>query len=181
MKLIFLHGLPGVGKLTVARELEKLTGFKVFHNHLTVDLVITLFDFGSPPFVELREKIWHDVFIQAVSANVAGLIFTFALDRSVTTNFIRDTRDVVESAGGEVLFVELTCSNEELEKRIEDPARHRFGKLNSVSHFRELKNVGAFVDPGIPKDRVLIDTTELSPSATASLIVNRLDLRKRHD
>ena len=24
MKLIFLHGLPGVGKLTVARELSKL-------------------------------------------------------------------------------------------------------------------------------------------------------------
>ena len=38
MKLIFLHGLPGVGKLTVAREFAKLTGFKVFHNHLAVDL-----------------------------------------------------------------------------------------------------------------------------------------------
>ncbi|MBD0327065.1 MAG: AAA family ATPase, partial [Pyrinomonadaceae bacterium] len=49
MKLIFLHGLPGVGKLTVARELAKLTGFKVFHNHLAVDLVESLFEFGSQP------------------------------------------------------------------------------------------------------------------------------------
>jgi tRNA uridine 5-carbamoylmethylation protein Kti12 len=54
MQLIFLHGLPGVGKLTVARELAKLTGFNVFHNHLAVDLVESIFAFGSQPFVELR-------------------------------------------------------------------------------------------------------------------------------
>ena len=49
MKLIFLHGLPGVGKLTVARQLAALTGFKLFHNHLTVDLVTSVFEFGSEP------------------------------------------------------------------------------------------------------------------------------------
>jgi hypothetical protein len=38
VKLIFLHGLPGFGKLTDARELAKLTRFKIFHNHLAVDL-----------------------------------------------------------------------------------------------------------------------------------------------
>jgi shikimate kinase len=58
MKLIFLHGLPGVGKLTVGRELAKLTEFRVFHNHLAVDLVESIFEFGSQPFVELREAIW---------------------------------------------------------------------------------------------------------------------------
>ncbi|MBA3354768.1 MAG: AAA family ATPase [Pyrinomonadaceae bacterium] len=78
MKLIFLHGLPGVGKLTVARELVALTGFKLFHNHLTVDLVTSVFDFGSQPFIELREKIWLEVFREAVEADLTGLIFTFA-------------------------------------------------------------------------------------------------------
>src|SRR5215208_513243 len=100
MKLIFLHGLPGVGKLTVARELAKLTGYKVFHNHLAVDLVESLFEFGSRPFVELREEIWHTVFARAVSANLDGLIFTFAFDRTVRGGFIEDTREVIESAGG---------------------------------------------------------------------------------
>ncbi len=36
MRLVFIYGPPGVGKLTVARELAALTGFKLFHNHLTV-------------------------------------------------------------------------------------------------------------------------------------------------
>jgi hypothetical protein len=42
MKLIFLYGLPGVGKLTVARETAKLTGLNVFYNQLAVDLVESL-------------------------------------------------------------------------------------------------------------------------------------------
>src|SRR5260370_40642093 len=88
MKLIFLYGLPGVGKLTVARELAKLTGFRIFHNHLAVDLVESVFEFGSLPFVELREKIWLDVFSRAVVANLNGLIFTFAPDHTVRDGFI---------------------------------------------------------------------------------------------
>lgn len=177
MKLIFLHGMPGVGKLTVARELAKLTGFGLFHNHLAVDLVGAVFEFGSRPFVELREKIWLDVFSEAARANLDGLIFTFAFDRTVRGEFIEKTRGVIESAGGEVLFVELRCSKEELEKRIEDPSRGRFGKLNSVAWFRELEEDGAFVDPGIPKGRLALDTTELSAPDAACRIVSELGLK----
>jgi adenylate kinase len=177
VKLIFLHGLPGVGKLTVARELAKLTGFRIFHNHLAVDLAESVFEFGTPPFVELREKVWLEVFSRAVAANLDGLIFTFAFDRTVRGSFIDTVRGVVESPGGEVLFVELKCSTEELERRIEHPSRQRFGKLNSVERFRELKEAGAFVDPGIPTERLVVDTTELSASAAASLIVGKLGLK----
>jgi len=174
MKLIFLHGLPGVGKLTVARELAEVTRFKIFHNHLAVDLVESVFEFGSQPFVELREKIWLDTFSQAVAAGLNGLIFTFAYDRTVRGSFIENTRRVVESGGGEVLFVGLKCSAEELEKRIEQPSRQRFGKLNSVGQFRELKEAGAFVDPGIPRERLVVDTTDLSASDAADRIVREL-------
>ncbi|HEY5885055.1 MAG TPA: AAA family ATPase [Pyrinomonadaceae bacterium] len=174
MRLIFLHGLPGVGKLTVARELAKLTKFKVFHNHLAVDLVESVFDFGSLPFVELREEVWLAVFRRAVEANLNGLIFTFAFDRSVRGDFVENTRNLIEPAGGEVLFVELRCSTEELEKRIEHPSRQRFGKLCSVARFRELQESGAFVDPGIPNNRLVVDTTELSASDAARTIASRL-------
>lgn len=34
MRLIFIYGLPATGKLTVAQELAKRTGYKLFHNHL---------------------------------------------------------------------------------------------------------------------------------------------------
>ena len=51
MRLIFIYGMPATGKLTVARELARITGFNVFHNHLVVDLLLSIFEFGSKPFV----------------------------------------------------------------------------------------------------------------------------------
>ena len=177
MQLIFIHGLPGVGKLTVAREVAKRTGFRIFHNHLTVDLLVSVFEFGSQPFIELREKVWLAVFSEAVKGRLDGLIFTFAFDRTVRTSFIQNVRSVVESSTGEVLFVELRCSAEELEKRIHDPSRQRFGKLNSISRFRELNEAGAFVDPGIPAHRLVIDTTQLSASGAADVIVSTFGLK----
>ena len=176
MKLIFLHGLPGVGKLTVARELETLTGFRVFHNHLTVDLVQSVFEFGSQPFIELREKIWLEVFFQAAAAKLAGLIFTFVFERTVRDSFIGNVRSIVESNGGEVLFVELKCAPEELEKRITNPSRQKFGKLTSLEQFHELNEAGAFVRSGIPASRLVVDITDLPAPETARLIANKFAL-----
>jgi chloramphenicol 3-O-phosphotransferase len=177
LKLIFLHGLPGVGKLTVARALAELTGFRIFHNHLAVDLVGAVFEFGSPPFVELREMIWLAVFSRAAGAGLSGLIFTFAFDRTVRGSFIESIREVIESSGGEVLFVELRCSAEELERRIEQPSRRGFGKLNSAERFRELSGAGAFVNPGIPAGRLVLDTTDIPAPDVARLIVSKLGLK----
>lgn len=176
MKLIFLHGFPGVGKLTVSRELAALTGFKLFHNHLTVDLVASVFDFGSEPFVVLRDKIWLEVFSEAVEADLPGMIFTFAYDPTVRNSFVGNAQSIVESSGGEVLFVELTCSREELERRLTNHSRQEFGKLTSLALFRELIDAGAFKNPGIPSNRVVLDITALSPNEAARLIVKELQL-----
>ena len=168
MKVILIHGAPAVGKLTVARELARLTEFRLFHNHLTVDLVSSLFDFGSEPFVLLREQIWLAAFAEAARNNVS-LIFTFNPERTVRDRFVQDAIDVVESAGGGVIFVELTCAETELEGRIEDASRKKFGKLASVPQYRSLKDAGAFHFPQLPNG-ITLDTTNQSPAETARLI-----------
>jgi hypothetical protein len=174
MKLVFIHGAPAVGKLTVARELAKLTGFHLFHNHQTVDLVCSLFDFGSEPFVLLREQIWLAAFAEAARQHTS-FIFTFAPERTVRERFIQDAIEAIESAGGEIIFVELTCTETELERRIEDASRQEFGKLASVDQYRSLKAAGAFQFPKLP-DGISLDTTRQSPAATARLISEHLAL-----
>ncbi|HIJ11483.1 TPA: hypothetical protein HA278_05490, partial [Candidatus Woesearchaeota archaeon] len=47
MIFVLIYGPMAVGKLTVAKELVKLTGYKLFHNHLTVDLVGSIFEWGT--------------------------------------------------------------------------------------------------------------------------------------
>ena len=168
MKLIFIHGAPAVGKLSVARELHKLTGFRLFHNHLTVDLVSSVFPFGSEPFVLLREQVWLAVFSEAAKNDIS-VIFTFNPENTVRERFIDDTVRVVESTGGQVRFVELTCSQSELEGRIENPSRKEFGKLGSIEQYRALKEAGAFSFRELPTG-LSLDTTHSSPSDTAALI-----------
>ena len=168
MKLIFVHGAPAVGKLTVARELAALTGLRLFHNHLTVDLVSSLFPFGSESFIVLREQIWLAAFAEAARQNLS-LIFTFNPERTVRERFIQDTLEVVEAAGGRVVFVELTCGEDELERRMEGSSRKEFGKLASTEQYRTLKTSAAFEFPKLPNG-ISVDTTRRSPGDSARLI-----------
>jgi hypothetical protein len=172
MKLVFLHGAPAVGKLTVARELARLTGFPLFHNHLTVDLVSSLFPFGSEPFIRLREQIWLAAFVEAARTDTS-LIFTFNPERTVTTGFIPETIKAITTEGGAVDFVELTCAQDELERRLEAASRKEFGKLASVEQYRSLRDAGAFHFPQLPAGLV-VDTTNNSATAAAKLIGEHL-------
>ena len=169
MNLVFIHGPAAVGKLTIARELSDMTGLRLFHNHLVVDALLAVFDFGSEPFIELREQIWLSIFREAAQRDVS-FIFTFAPERTVGTTFIQQTIDAVESARGRVLFVELTSPVDELERRIEGASRAEYGKLNSVSLFRELQQAGAFVYPKLPDSGLTIDTSQLNPREAANKI-----------
>jgi hypothetical protein len=174
MKLIFIYGLPATGKLTVALELAAMTGYKLFHNHLTVDLLLPVFDFGSPPFVELRENIWLSVFEQACRIGLPGLIFTFAPEGTVRPAFIDQVRSTVAREGGEVDFVELVCPLAELKRRIGNPSRLTYQKLSSVSVFEQLHAEGAFHALDLPKPRLSIDTSFYTPAQAAVEIARAL-------
>jgi hypothetical protein len=136
MELIFIHGPAAVGKLTVARELSRQSGIAVFHNHLVVDALLAVFEFGSQPFVRLRERIWLDVFKEAAQTGTS-LIFTFAPDVSVNPDFISKTVRIVEECDGKVLFVKLTCAEHELENRVGSESRKEFRKLRSIETMRK--------------------------------------------
>ena len=43
MKLLFMIGNAAVGKMTVGQELMKITGLRLFHNHMTIEPVIEIF------------------------------------------------------------------------------------------------------------------------------------------
>jgi hypothetical protein len=63
MKLIFVHRMPEpeINCHGSARDVNRL---QTLLNQLTVDLVGSVFEFHSQSLVELREKIWPEVFAQ---------------------------------------------------------------------------------------------------------------------
>jgi tRNA uridine 5-carbamoylmethylation protein Kti12 len=48
MKLLFLHGSPATGKLTVAKALLRMVPGRLMDNHAAIDFARTIFDFGAP-------------------------------------------------------------------------------------------------------------------------------------
>lgn len=146
----------------------------MFHNHLAVDAALSLFEFGSPAFVRLRETIWLAGFAEAAAEN-RSFIFTFAPEASVQPDFIGKARDIVESAGGRVLFVALTCDDEGLQGRITASSRKAFGKLTSVEEYRALRDAGAFFFPSVPEPALSLNTEVLSPDESARRIENLIE------
>src|SRR5439155_10930334 len=63
--LLFIVGPPAVGKMAVGHEVARRTGFKLFHNHHSIDIALRFFPFGSPPFQrlvgEFRRRIFEEV------------------------------------------------------------------------------------------------------------------------
>ena len=76
MKLVIIFGPQAVGKMTVGQELQKITELKLFHNHMTIELLAPLFGFSSEMW-ELSNKFRKDIFKTAVQSDLNGLIFTF--------------------------------------------------------------------------------------------------------
>jgi hypothetical protein len=138
VRLIFIYGMPATGKLTVAREIAAKTEFKLFHNHLVGDLLLSVFEFGSRQFVRLREEIWLSVLKEACSAGVPGWIFTFAPEGTVQPSFVSEVEKVIDQANERLDFVELVCPLDELKRRMEDASRNEFGKLTYLDLFEQL-------------------------------------------
>ena len=176
MRLVFIYGPAASGKLTIARELSGITGLPVFHNHLVVDMLLAPFDFGSPAFVELRESIWLQVMGRAAEEEIPGLIFTFTPEKTVGPDFITRMAAMFEAAGNELLFVQLACAEEELERRLENESRAEFRKLRSLGLYRQLRDEGAFDYPPLPGSGLTIDTGESNPSESAHKIVDYFGL-----
>ena len=177
MKLIFMFGMPATGKLTVGQELAALTGYRLFHNHLAVDLLLSVFEFGSPGFVELRETIWLSVFRSACRESVPGLIFTFAPEATVRPGFINEAIETVTDEGGSVEFIELVCPMDELRSRINSDSRRGFKKLTSVELFDQLHRKGALSNYPMPQSKISIDTSKYSPVEAAQRIAEALGLQ----
>jgi hypothetical protein len=116
--LVIIVGPPAVGKMTVGAELSALTGLPLFHNHLSIEAVLPVFDFGSPAFDRLVGGFRERVFSEVVESELPGLIFTYvwAFGEAGDRKFIEGLKGLFESRGGRTVFVELWA---DLETRLQ--------------------------------------------------------------
>jgi predicted kinase len=169
MNLVFIYGPPGVGKLSVARELSKLTGYRLFDNHVSIACARSVFDFGTQPFWRVVGTI-RDLVFEEAAAHGVSVVFTYVYGHPQDAPHVERMCGYFEARGGRALLVRLVCSREELERRLTRAERASAGKLASLDTLRELTERLDIFSPVPGRESLEIDNTEVAPAEVARLI-----------
>ena len=179
MKLVLIIGSGAVGKMTVGQELMKITGLRLFHNHMTIEPVIDVFGyFNAPVIIKMRELIFEEF----LKTDNEGMIFTvmWAFDMPSDREYVLD----VASKFDEVYCVELIADQSvRLERnKTENRLRHKASKRDLVASEQRVLNEDTnhrlVSEPGeIPFENYLrIDNTNLAPDVVARMIKESFSL-----
>lgn len=194
MHLLCIIGPPAVGKMTVGREVCHLTGFRLFHNHMSIEPLLGVFDFDSPSFQRINTMVRREVIAESVRAGLPGLVFTVAVDFDGPRDAaaLRELVAPVERAGQPVDVVELRAPQAVRLAREggSDRMDHKRSKRDvewARAHVVELESRARFTsDPERDGDRLLpghrhlrLENDHPDPRATAERIVAELGLPRR--
>ena len=144
MKFVLIFGPQAVGKMTVGQELAKITDLKLFHNHMTIDLVSNFFDYNTKEGKRLVHLFRREIFEEVAKSNLNGIIFTYvwAFNMQEDWDYVNQVSQIFESKGGTVYFVELEADLAERLERNKSSNRleHKPTKRNIEWSEDELKN-----------------------------------------
>jgi hypothetical protein len=180
MKLVFLHGAPAVGKLTVAKALLRRVPGRLFDNHAAIDLARTIFDFGAPGFWELVHGVRRSSIGAAAEHGVPLVVTTFCYAEPDDLPQYQDFEDIMKRRNGELLPVFLHCSRQEAVHRVGNPDRVERRKIISREGlFRDLDNFRVLPVPR--SDCLKLDTELRSADLNAREIVRHFGLAAAQD
>lgn len=185
MKFVLVFGPQAVGKMTVGHELEKITELKLFHNHMTIDLVHPFFGYSAETW-RLVDLFRFEIFEAVARSELHGLIFTYvwALDVQTDWDFVQKIISIFESNGGEVYFVELEAPVDERIERNKTPHRleHKPTKRDLVQSEQNLltsmeKHRLNSLEGEITKENYIrINNAGVSPEDVAAMIKEKFEL-----
>ncbi len=179
--LVIIIGPHAVGKMTVGQELEKITGLKLFHNHMSIELARKLFDFSNPEYKILNQTIRKTVFNLFAKGNFKGLIFTFMCEFDVQSEFdyLNDVINLFKNNGAKCHVVEL-CADFDVRierNKSENRLYHKESKRNiefsEAEMYRTNKHhrLNSYDGEILPfESYIKIDNTDLSAEAVAEII-----------
>lgn len=186
MKFVILFGPQAVGKMTVGQELAKETGLKLFHNHMTIDLVSPFFSYGTEEGRRLVQLFREELFESVAKSDLPGMIFTFvwAFDMEEDWAYVRHVTTIFETHGADIFYVELEADIEErlVRNTTENRLTHKPTKRDIAWSEGELKQTATMHrlnsrDGELDVDNYLrIDNTHLDAATVAERIKQHFQL-----
>ena len=186
MKFVMLIGPQAVGKMTVGQELEKITGLKLFHNHMTIELVTPFFSYGTEQGRKLVNSFRMQIFEEVAKSDLEGLIFTWIwrFDLKEEEEYYNTITDIFRKQGAEVYLVELEADLEErirrneTENRLNNKPTKRDTEWSKKDLIKGAKEYRLNSLPGEVKEKnyLRINNTNISAKEVAKIIKEKFKL-----
>ncbi|MBR6808165.1 MAG: AAA family ATPase [Clostridia bacterium] len=185
---VIILGPHAVGKMTVGQELEKITGLRLFHNHMSIELARKLFSREERGlFNELNRAIRDKVFEIYAREDLSGLIFTYmmAFEEPSETEYLVDLIDLFKSNGSKCCVAELAADfdvrlernkseNRLLHKESKRDLEYSEAEMRSTSAKHRLNSYDGEILPF--ENYIKINNTDIPPETVAKMIKERFKL-----
>lgn len=191
MKLVIIFGPHAVGKMTVGQELAKTTDLKLFHNHMTIDIVADLFENMPQERQRLTELFRTEIFKSFANSNEYGMIFTcmWALDKKEDWDYIDNLEKMFKSKGSEVYYVELEADydtrlqrNTTENRLLNKPSKRNIVKSESL--FRDIEarhRLNSYPNEIKKENYIRINNTYVQPENVAKIIKDKFKLQRKDE
>ena len=187
MKLVVIIGAGAVGKMTVGQELAKITDLRLFHNHMSLELVIEVFGDLRQGRGDITNRIREVIFEEFVKTDLYGMIFTYmlAFDVQEDLDTLDNLVDIFRRENADIYYVELVAPQEVRLQRnaTENRLHHKPSKRdieasnNRIIHNEDAKyRLVSNDNEAFSENYLKIDNTNLSPNEAATIIKERFDL-----
>lgn len=181
MKLVIIIGNGAVGKMTVGQELAKITGLRLFHNHMSIEPIIDIFGEYNGDIVRKFREL---VFTEFSKTDKYGLIFTYiwAFDTQSDWDYMEHLREIFK--GADIYYAELVAPQKvrlqrnATENRLKHkPSKRNLEWSNEMIIESDSENRLESYDGEVPYENYIkIDNTNLSAAETAKMIRDRFGL-----
>lgn len=193
MAFIVLIGAQASGKMTVGRELEKRMDAKLLFNHQTLDIFAEYVGF-IPKAFELSNQLrldLFDAFVENIPHNpIKSLIFTVLIDFAAAEDiaFLDSIASTFIQAQEDVYFIELVADLDVRLQRNAHESRLQAKPSKRDLAFSESELLSSYAANRLESEQdelaacfphvhtLQINNTQLSPEATAALIIEKFQL-----
>ena len=183
MKLVIIIGNAAVGKMTVGQELAKITGLRLFHNHMMIEPVLEIFGQWRP---DVTQRLRQVIFEEFAKTDHDGMIFTFmwAFDMPSDWEYIEWVKGIFDLPDEDVYYVELIAPQEvRLQRNVsENRLKHKASKRNiEDSNFRLLRDDRNWRCESLPGEithpnYLRLENAEIPAAEAARIIKNHFNL-----
>ena len=171
--VIHFNGMPGVGKLTIAKALAAKTGGTLIDNHMIIDVVVLTHPRGTPgyrPAVQAGFLNYISNIAEEPDSKIYILTNALASELPEDRELLSSIANAARQAGHSFVQILIKCDWDENLRRVVADDRATKGKLRDTVLADELRKKYTIYHPHADY-MMTIDSSHISPEAAADKVI----------